>query len=451
VSSLLFFRTGIFPTKKEPRLLTQNWFVHILKNTLIMMHDFSKENKLIMTRHQEDCIHPNDTVYVGSGIESYHDSIVAFCQSRGIAHKTVAATWPRNAALRISSAQDPEIKDTLLGRNVTQEIFPRLHDRNDPRSVVYQARAKNFAISGMQTNYSVTDKISLPISSSRSSILHGGEAFNCVNNEGKRKVVISEKSLVREMFHNNPTDFPTLIKTPKHAATLLIRYGATPSLSYLYARSIAKQKLAEQLLCDKSDLVIIPTYSYDIDMSFAYLGNGLFFAHSYLETMSFYDKNRDELEDILGLKYNYMKKLILDRAEFIDKIFLVETERKFKKHGLTLFKGCGYLGSFSRGASAENAGLDIGYNGFLSKPGSSFLMNGLAFYNDASNEVTYLSLNSSLNCHKQYFSDLMKQHGVIVEFSSARYQAYSLGGLRCATNTNLEDISPSSTPNKNQI
>lgn len=144
--------------------------------------------------------------------------------------------------------------------------------------------------------------------------LEGGNFFCAYNKNGEKKYIIGEAALVETM---------AILGKNKG------RFKTSAEIKKLYA---------EYLDVDVKDIIIIPQWTYHIDLQMAYLGEGRFIVHSFdQQDFDFFKKNKVKMRDQLCKEtFAFLKKHC--EVSIIDRII-----KKLSNHGFSVNKVFGCL------------------------------------------------------------------------------------------------------------
>jgi len=433
-----------------------------------------------LPKFEEDCLSPTDILYVGRE-SPYFRHFVEYCQKTGIKYEAVQESiWLRNNLIRAQSEDGQQKKSfSPLRSEIWTYLFNKGANKAIPNQLDYISQDRRYiasyakTITSHITTFLNVQAVIKPVSGYEylGNHLSAGNVFNAVNQQGVRKVITSEKELCRALNQLYITDeallktnYAELIAKPPGPDQEYISKNAIQALklddaklqklrkyydttqfeqNIPQARQLAKRLIEKQLLCNKGNLVVLPSYAYDLDLILSYMGNHTFILHSFSETVKFLQSHRDSLLFQYGTKW--FDRILEDHIKLenaLESEIVNEIERRLSKHGFQIIKCCGFLANyeFDKYGHALQLGSGVSYD--------SFLMNGIARYTDETHQqVIYTSLNSNLTAHVTYFSELLSQFGIqwdpIADDSDDQLAILNdyQGGLHCSTQINIEDQS----------
>ena len=246
--------------------------------------------------------------------------------------------------------------------------------------------------------------------------LPGGNLFEAVNQRGETYYFIGFNVILNE------EDYGRI----KHG---LLGSEITKEESQLIAKHIGRYKKIFQ----SENVVILPQWTYHLDLQMAYVGQSTFLVHSFDETETFL---RDTGE--FG-RYQEILERAKPREAVVNKLV-----RKLRYCGFKVIKCCGMILENPIRWDPDRqkhrkALVDFCYCNLA----SSFFMNGINIYSQHHNKHYFLTLDSENIKHKEYFVRLLKSIGIEAVFLKMnRYSpsetlqgvSHLSGALRCQTN-----------------
>lgn len=233
----------------------------------------------------------------------------------------------------------------------------------------------------------------------------GGNFFCAINKKGQKFYIIGENVLSENMLANNSSD-----------------------------RQKTLRSLADDFNCKVEEILIMPQWTYHLDLQMAYLGQSQFIVHSFDQDN--FDFGQNNLGDTKNT-FDFLK--IKFERDIVEKICKILAENDFdvkKVFGclfyLTDLLSDEQLRNVSHCTSSYNKGFEVS------------LMNGFSLMT-TDNKKYFISVYSDNEKFKSQFEDSLKSFGVNVKYidvnekskdnciTAKNYMAQLHGGLRCQT------------------
>ena len=260
--------------------------------------------------------------------------------------------------------------------------------------------------------------------------LEGGNLFCAINKQGKRFYLVGENVISETMAYNK------------------------------FDRERAINQVAKELSCPAEQLLIIPQWTYHLDLQMAYLGHSQFIIHSFAQKDIDFGLSEEEKRK-LSVTFNYLESLF-------EKDIIDATCTLLQMHDFEVTKVLGnlfYLNDIKDSEQRQHVPYcknSEGFDGAL-----ALMMNGIAM--DFGPKARYFvsalcdlipfrkqfeeSLQK-LGITKIYDADMLESYNSKGEFegsvdnakSVTQVSAYYCGGLRCQTSIVSKNLSPIFNP-----
>lgn len=269
----------------------------------------------------------------------------------------------------------------------------------------------------------------------KTTALEGGNLIKAINSQGDLKFIVGESAIVHSAmyYRTNSTvgaaspsyqQYRQAIEpTSKGIRKGIASYAAAPDVvDAQHAARLAERRTAEKYRVahelnqgsqgifhkeSARNVIVVPQWTYHIDLQMSYLGNGKVLVHSFESTLEFLAQNKAqvlaELNQLIqtqaiswtGSAEDLFQKIVhvnIELARTYEKSIVDEIGRKLEKHGLSMTKCCGNLFTdFPIGGS----------------PGGDLLgcfMNGLGGHSSKTDRDYFLTARSPLASFERYFA-----------------------------------------------
>lgn len=191
--------------------------------------------------------------------------------------------------------------------------------------------------------------------------------------------------------------------------------------------------IANNLNCDVKKILVIPQWTYHLDLQMSYLGSGEFIIHSFDQShFDFGNENKNEIKNTFKKLKQFFEK------DIIDEVIKILTENNFSVN-----KVFGCLFQIPQNIYSLDFLIEHNRIPLLAFEKNLFatFMNGITIHTKESK--VFLTADSENEEFKKYFSEQLQNIGVKVEFlkinslylnhygSTTNYIAMVHGGLRC--------------------
>ncbi len=408
----------------------------------------------------EDICNKNGQVVIGAN-SIFLDSLMSLSQELGFNLKVLPVTienqtwWLRDVLL--------PIKNKIYTQNINGDYKQQ---RDEILSYITHSERGYYKYSNRQLHTAQTKTTDFEtvgeakVSKLDRVVLEGGNVFSAVNKEGKNFIIIGENAVLDTcayLLKSNPD--LSEINLPKSNFYINNKFDE----KFIKLRAYAKELIANSLGINKEDIIILPQWTYHLDLQMSYLGKSQFIINTF-EVPSDIDYE-DGLQDYFGYDPGLRAPKDVGLAEKIKDTFdklneqygksIIEViQNKLIKRGfeVSLVLGSTFYNNRKQDSSLNQ--VDSPYCRDSRDLGATaLLMNGITVFSPILNKRVFITANAVTQESGVYETfkkqlekldvelrlvDINKDHGLKITINSDKSKTLDFvrsyeGSVRCQT------------------